>query len=218
MEIFVNCQPGLASSENDVPLGELFQYLRNEFAKQRLVVRGFTLDGTVVIPEDDEATCASTPAKHKKLELDVAAAEVVAMDVLNELASKMPDLSGEAVKITELLQTGEMKTAGERLLRLNNTTQYVVQAISSINALLGNEVAAIQRDGKTINHCITTLGAQLGELKTALDEQDFATVGDVLEFDISQSITLLGSLMGDISEHIQRQLEAAAREIDSDKE
>jgi hypothetical protein len=213
MEIFVNGQAGIAGTDDDVRLGDLFEYLQREFVKQRLLVRAWMLDGEEVFPDGgDEATTAilnSTPEGRSKLEIQVAPFEVIAHDVLVELETGVPELAGKATQITEMLQKSDFAHAREELVRFSNSAMYVSQAMTSISTLLGIDLPKLM-GGTTIQADIEKLGSFLKDVETALNENDFVTVGDILEFDVGPATKALVSLLTLMRQDVEEKLAAAA--------
>lgn len=208
MEILVNGQSGLASAPDDAPLGEVFQHLRVEFAKQRLVVRTFVVDGEEVFPDDNEELCAKTAADIGKLEIQLATLEAVAHDVLDELSEKMPALSAQAVTVTEKLQTGESGVAGEDLQRFVNSVAYVIEALSNIQQLLSIDFSKYDTDEHKVAEEFESLTSQLNDLNEAVKYKDVATIGDVLEFDIAPKVEFFGQVMQKLRDDIRTKVEA----------
>jgi hypothetical protein len=194
MEILVNGQKDIASTEDNVELGDLFDFLRGEFAAQRMAVRGWVLDGGEVFPDEDELLRKRSPAAYKLLEIEVAPFEVIAFDVLRELESNVPELSEKAVGITESYQRGEQAKAAEELRRFIDSVHYVTEAMKTIATLTGIDVSTkMAESGGTEN--LKKLGEYLAALDSALGESDLATVGDVMEFDIAPSIDTLVKML-----------------------
>ncbi len=194
MEILVNGQKGLASTDDDVELGDLFDFLRNEFANQRMAVRTWSLDGTEVFPDEDQLLRKRTPAGYKELRAEVAPFEVVAHDVLQELESNVPELSDKAVQITEAYQRGEQSKAAEELRKFIDSVHYVTEAMKTIANLTGIDVSEkMNESGGTEN--LKKLGEYLSALDGALSDSDLATVGDVMEFDIAPSVDTLVKML-----------------------
>lgn len=194
MEILVNGQSGLASTENDVELGALFNYLRNEYAAQRLVIRRIQLDGKDVFIDEGGPELSDTPEKYQKCEIELAPIEVVAVDVLAELEANVPQLGEKAVLVTELLQKSQFKQAREELQRFIDSTQYVSAALKTINELTGIDMApVIEKAG--LRDDISLLGTHLAGVEAAIKDEDYATVGDIMEFDVSPSVRTLVTLL-----------------------
>ncbi len=207
MEILVNGQANIASSDDNVLIGQLLEYLRGEFGKQRLVARSFVLDGQEIFPDGDDPVLQQTPENFKRLEVNVVGVEVVSYDVLDELGSNMPELSKHAVKVTEMLQTGESTQAGQELEKLNASIFYVINAISSIKQLMGIDLSALSDDDMNVDEFLKNFAKDLQELTQSLKDEDFTMTGDVLEFDLAPQIESLGTLIYRIRDKIREELE-----------
>lgn len=206
MEIFVNGQAGLASTDDDVELGSLFNYLRNEYATKGLVIRRVALDGQEVFIDEGGPVLSETPVKYRKCEIEVAPLEVVAIDVLAELEANVPQLADKAVSITELLQKSKFKEAQEELVRFIDSTQYVFQALKTINELTRIEIGPVV-EAAGIKDDIGALGGHLSGVEAALREEDYATVGDIMEFDVSPGVKTMVTLLSLMRKEIEAELE-----------
>lgn len=206
MEILVNGQAGLASTDDDVELGSLFNYLRNEYASKGLVIRRVALDGQEVFIDEGGPILSETPVNYRKCEIEVAPLEVVAIDVLAELEANVPQLSEKAVSITELLQKSKFKEAQEELVRFIDSTQYVFQALKTINELTRIEIGPVV-EAAGIKDDIGALGGHLAGVEAALREEDYATVGDIMEFDVSPGVKTMVTLLGLMRKEIEAELE-----------
>jgi hypothetical protein len=206
MEILVNGQSGLASTDNDVELGALFNYLRNEYAGKGLVIRRVVLDGQDVFIDEGGPVLSETPEKYQKCEIEVAPLEMVAIDVLVELEANVPQLAAKAVAITEHLQKSEFAKAHKELQRFIDSTQYVFQAVKTINELTGIEMGPVL-EAAGLKDDIGALGGHLAGVETAIREEDYATVGDIMEFDVSPSVQTMVRLLSLMRSEIEAELE-----------
>ena len=196
MEILINGQANLASTDGNVKIGELLHYMAEELVKQRMIAQGYTLDGKEFDPHATPGVLERTAGEFQKLEIDIAPFEVVAYNVVGELIQGTIVLGEETVKVTELFQKGQLQDAAKRLDMLADSTSYVVEALKPVIGLCGFASDTKLKDGKTFDATLATLIDRLTSLKTSLGEKDYATVGDVLEFDIRPSLESLTDAMG----------------------
>lgn len=211
MEIFVNGQPDIVSTDDDVTIGELVHYLREQFAKQRFLVRFFALDGVEYVPEEAQAVESKTPADFQKMEVTVGSFLDVGTDIMNELAEKTPILASEAVAVTEELQSGKVVDAKQRLKRFANTANYIVNAISGVCHLNNIRVGDVT-DGTDIEENLTKFGGFLRDVQVALESEDMTTVGDVMEFDVSPQISSVTELMQRLAKLLAEKSAAEAQQ------
>lgn len=203
MEILINGQPDLAATDDDVELGALFGYLRNEFARQRLVIRQVLLDGNEIHLDENAPELKQSPAKFSKCEIEVAPVEIVAIDVLMELEANVPELANRAILVTELLQKSEFKAARTELQKFIDSTHYVSQAVKMINGLTGIDLTE-KLANTGMRDDLKLLGEHLGNVEKSLAEEDYATVGDVMEFDVSPSVGTLVGLIRVMREEVEQ--------------
>lgn len=193
MKIWINGESGLVETDDDVNVQELHDYLTQELAKQGLVICGFKLDDEDVFFDVASEIHAKQASEFTKCEVDCAGAEQVSWDILCELEDKPAVLSQEAIKITEELQTGKTKEAHERLVRFSNSVSYIINGIAGANGVLGLDFT------KSLNaeeqERLGKVGTYLKDLETAVEEQDFTTVGDVLEFDVAPALGVLTTII-----------------------
>ena len=196
MEIFINGQAGLASSDENVKIGELINYMAEELGKQRMIAQAYTLDGKELNIQETPGVLERQANEFSKLEIDVAPFEVVAQNVVGELIQGTIILGEETVKITELFQKGQLQDASKRLDIFADSVVYVIEALKPIIGLSDFASDTKLKEGKRFDETLTILLDRITGLKTSLEDKDYATVGDVLEFDIKPSLESLTDAMG----------------------
>lgn len=209
MEIYINGQAGIAAVEEDalnLSLGHLYAHLREELTKQCQVIRSVHADGTECFPDEVQADADRPLSSITKLDLEVASFGLVSFEVVQELADKAPSLKEEAVRITEVLQTGNLQDAREKLKIFADTVGYIVQTIGTVAGLVNVKLADVCDDEST-EKGLLKLGEFLKEIDTAINEQDYATVGDILEFDVAPSLDVLLTLLDRLKTYIFERLD-----------
>ncbi|MCA8940452.1 MAG: hypothetical protein KDB07_11615 [Planctomycetes bacterium] len=210
MEIFINGQSGLVSADDDVSVEGIHAYLQQELAKQGLIIQAFVLDGEEVFFDVASDVHGKNLQDYKKLEVQCAPAEQIAWDILTELEDKPSLLGAEAAKVTEELQTGKTKEAHERLVRFSNSISYIINGISGANGVIGSNLAETLSDDE--NERLAKVGEYLTEIDTAIRDEDFTTVGDVLEFDLAPALQVLTAIISRLKADLAERAEGGASE------
>lgn len=86
----------------------------------------------------------------------------------------------------ERIRTGEMEDAMTTLQGVMEGWQAVRDVVDQVAQLAGVELGSLQADEKSGDELIAALGASLTELRDTLKNEDWASLGDVVEYDLDE--------------------------------
>ncbi len=101
------------------------------------------------------------------------------------------------------LRKGELESAMQTLGAIMDTWQAVRDVIAQVAHLAEIEIGTLQIDDQTGAELTKGLSDALTEVRESLQTQDWATLGDVVEYDLQTHATRWSKLLDTMIEHTQ---------------
>jgi hypothetical protein len=125
--------------------------------------------------------------KNHTVFIETAEPKQMARGILDEVEAQLGEadrLRGEAA---DLLQRNNNVKAMEKLSGCFSTWQHAQQSLVGTAQLLKIDLTAIKVGGQSLADMVTQFAGQLKEIKSALENRDFVTLGDLLNYETIQT-------------------------------
>jgi hypothetical protein len=163
-------------------IGEVLSHLKKE---RRLVVQ-VLIDGEE--PDLDRlGTVRRRPLAGHTLYIETADPAEMARQVLAAVEEELIEadrLKGEAA---ELLSSGQNPKAMEKLAGCFGIWQHAQESVEKTGQLLSVELSEIVVKGRPLTELLGQFSEQLRQIKMALENRDFVTLGDILRYETTQT-------------------------------
>jgi hypothetical protein len=179
-------------------VGQVLSHLQKD---NRLVVN-LLIDGQQ--PDLDRiGAVRQSPLADHTLFIETAEPREMALEVLDEVENQLKEadrLKGEAV---DLLQRSGASGAMGKLSGCFSTWHNAHESVVKTAQLLRLNLAEVCVNGSTLAEFLADFTGQLREIKHALENRDFVTVGDVLSYEMTQTTMQWRSALGAVRGLIQ---------------
>ena len=179
-------------------VGQVLAHLQRD---NRLVVN-LLIDGRQ--PDLDRiGAVRQAPLADHTLFIETAEPKEMALEVLEEVENQLKEadrLKGEAVN---LLQRSGASGAMGKLSGCFSTWHNAHESVVKTAQLLRLNLADVCVNGRTLAEFLADFTGQLREIKHALENRDFVTVGDVLSYEMTQTTMQWRSALGAVRGLIQ---------------
>lgn len=137
--------------------------------------------------------------------------ELVA-STLRGVSAAMVDLKQDHAEAAELIQAGKVTDGMERLAKAFRSWDNVRMSVVTGCALLGIQVETLilRTNGPTVHigQCIADLASTLGQVKLALQAQDWSALADLAGYDLQDQADRWTMALNALANHVQSQVAA----------
>ncbi len=163
-------------------LGEVLAHLQ-EHGRIAIEVR---IDGQAPAAIDFEELRARPTDSHD-IVIETADPREMALDALTEMEKALSQTEELHQQAADALQRNEIQPAMQSLGVCLGTWQQAQQCLTQSAALLGIDLNTLQVDDQPIVDIITRFSEQLREIRTALEQQDYVSLSDILTYELSET-------------------------------
>lgn len=178
MSVTVDHQPLPVDALGLKTVGQVLRHLRR--AGDRLVVR-VLIDGREAAAAADRVSAIrSALVNEHTVYIETADPRAMAGGVLDEIESQLGEAERIKTESASLLQRNQIAPAIEKLGGAFTTWQHVQESILKTAQLLRLDLSLIHVEGRALTEMLEECKVHLRQVREALDEHDFARLGDLL--------------------------------------
>ena len=173
-----------------LPVGELGlqtvgQVLAHIARDNRLIVQ-VLIDGQE--PDIDQiGMVRSTPIDGRTIFIETANSGELAQNVLDEVTSQLTSAEQFKQSAADLIQQGQASKALVELGVCIRAWQHAQQSIVKVLELLRIDAADVNVANQPLAQCLANFSLQLRQIKSSLEQRDFVSLGDTLQYETSDT-------------------------------
>lgn len=127
------------------------------------------------------------PLRGHTIYIETAQPQEMALDVLNEVEEQLHEAERIRGEACDLLQSGQAVKALERLGGCFSTWQAAQESVLKTAQLLRIDLSLVSVDGQALIDILAEFTDHLRQIRAALENRDFVTVGDILLYEMTQT-------------------------------
>lgn len=182
MSVTVDHEPLAVKELGFSTVGQVLSHLQKD---NRLVVQ-VLIDGQQPF-FDEVCRLRQTALEGHTIYIETADPRTLAMQVLEEIAAQIEQADPARTEAAELLQKNQTAKALEKLGGCIRVWQDARDAVVKTADLLRINLTSIATDGRPLAQLIEDFSTQLRQIKSALEQRDYVSLGDVLLYEMEQS-------------------------------
>ena len=195
MTILLDAKPLQAGAElsPDSTLGDALNLIQQHLEGGKIIVK-VELDGQPV----DGSTLTlsrSAPLAGHHVAVSTADQKQLALATIGKLAALIEWLAPQHAEIAAALEKGQTAPALQRLGGVLSAWQQIQQSYAGLMTLLQIKLEDVPVRDLTAADVIAEFCKQLTELQTALQNQDFVLLGDILQYEMEGAVKNWMSLL-----------------------
>jgi hypothetical protein len=179
-------------------VGQVLSHLQKD---NRLVVH-VLIDGQEPDLDRIAAVC-SKPLVGHTLFIETAQPKQLALEVLGEVEKQLDEAERLKNDAVQLLQSNQQTKAMEKLAGCFSTWQHAQESIQKTAQLLRVDLARVTVAEKPLTDLLQTFTGQLQQIKSALENRDFVTLGDILTYETTETSNQWRAAIGALRTVIQ---------------
>jgi hypothetical protein len=161
------------------------QVLAHVAKDNRLVVQ-VLIDGQE--PDIDQiGSVRSTPVDGRTIFIETANSAELAINVLDEVVNQLASAEQSRQSAADLLQQGQTSKALCELGVCIRAWQHAQESVVKVLELLRVEAAEVIVAGQPLERCLANFSLQLRQIKSSLEQRDFVSLGDILQYETSDT-------------------------------
>ena len=161
------------------------QVLAHVARDNRLVVQ-VLIDGQE--PDIDQiGSVRATPIDGRTIFIETANSGELAQNVLDEVVNQLSGAEQSKQQAADLFQQGQTSKALCELGVCIRAWQHAQQSIVKVLELLRVEPADVIVANQPLEQCLANFSLQLRQIKTSLEQRDFVSLGDTLQYETSDT-------------------------------
>lgn len=183
MPVTVDSQPLPTEQLGFLTVGDVLAYLQD---KNRLVTN-VLIDGQSPDFGRIPALRGSPLAGHSVF-IETSAPREIALEVLTELERQMDIAEVSRSEAIAHLSRNEPNKALQKLSGCFTTWQTGQESVQKVAQLLRIDLDKIRNDHQTLSHTLDAFAGQLRTIRQSLEDRDYVTLSDTLEYEVTDSI------------------------------
>lgn len=183
MQVYLDRQPLNAEAGSPETLAEWAAYASQQAQAQNRVVVGICCDGRAVQASELEALLDHEASQFQRVDFSTCQTTALASAALAQAAELLGQLSASEASVAGLLNQGQTDKAIEVLQTTFFGWNQVHQAVAKSSQLLNWPLDEMTLDDKPITAVFEQLAGLLGEVRQALESQDYVLLADLLQYE-----------------------------------
>lgn len=215
MNILLDSQPiELPMPVDRATVGQALDAARGKLSGTNLMIFGVRCDGVDVSPEHLDQVLASPAQGFTQLEFITGHPFDVVSVALKQARMALADTFVTVKDASEALAHGRIPEAMSALVRCLNVWGQTHEAIIQGGSLCGLDFEHVVIHDRPLLDWLHDLARQLRGLKGAIESRDHVLLGDILQYELDETLCDWEAMLTGIVEYIERQNPAAQQPVE----
>lgn len=145
----------------------------------------------------------ASPLNGHTLYIETAEPRAMALEVLDEVGVQLQEADRLKAEAVDYLQQNQAAPAMERLSGCFSTWHCAQESVQKTAQLLRIDLESVRVQMQSLKDLMTDFTGQLRQIRTALEDRDFVTLGDILAYETTQTSTQWQQALGAIRQVIE---------------
>lgn len=216
MNIYLDSQPLVTKSlDGNSTVHAALEAAKHQLTSTELLIFGVKCDDQEVSPEDLEKILGMPAARFARVEFISGHPGEVVLSALRQTRMSLADSFTGVKQASECLSKGRVAEAFGALVRCLSVWGQAHEAVVQGMALCGIDAERLIISGRPLLDWLQGLAEQLRGLKGAIESRDHVLLGDILQYELDETLQGWEVMLDGIIAHIERDSNgssAAARE------
>ena len=191
-------------------LKDLVKTFEAQFQNQGEVICQFVING-MALEEDDEARLSQTRVEEiKKLEIRSEKPTALLFEVLKNWQTEIPRIIEQTDELAQTLRQKGPEGHYTAFVNLIDSCQFLIESLVSMDAVVD---VGLFLDRMTWAQNEKEMARAMGQALDSFQKKDFAQLGDVLEYDLANSLQSWFDLLKGLGKDLQEANERDSREL-----
>jgi len=182
-------------------LREVVEQVRQEHLSDRIVV-SVVFDGRQLDDEEVGRCLVETLDEVQRVDFCSAEPRRLAADTLREVGRTLGAVGAEQAGVADKLHAGQVSDAVTQFSDFVQNWQICQKAILECSGLLGQDLTAIEFNGRPVGAYLDDLAERLRELRDAFENRDMVLLADMIEFELPETCRTWETILGHLADTI----------------
>lgn len=185
-------------------LQALIDQVRQAHLGDRLVV-SVAVDGQELLDEELGERLESPLDGVGQLDLASADRWQLAADSLREVAERLGEAAGDQAAVADQLHAGNVAEAVNRFGEFLQVWQSCQQAILGCSGVLGQDLTALECDGRPVREHLDALADRLRELRDTFEARDMVLLADLVQYELPDTCRVWQGILNELASGLAAQ-------------
>ncbi len=185
----------------DETLQAVIDRLQGSRLGENLVV-SVVCDGKPLVDEELTRRLAQPLGDTRQVDLGSANRYALVATALREIAQQLADAGQHQSRSAENFQEGKIAEAMTGFTTFLDAWQMCQRALLECSNLLGEDLTAIECDGRPVREHLDSLADRLRELRGAFEARDAVLLADMIRYELPETCASWQTILGQLAETI----------------
>ncbi len=188
MKVVIDGYEDLVIPEENETLEEFLSEVKEWIKENKRIILKIKLEGKILSGKEKENLFKKKVNEFKILELFTVNSWEWAINSLKEIEENLPEITINIKRVSTFIQRGDHKKAFSLLESCLNAWDWTGRTLEKIGKILALDYTQISFKRESLTDKIKEFLEPLKEANEALKNEDFLTLSDILEYEISPRI------------------------------
>jgi len=206
MKVVIDGYEDLVIPEENETLGEFLSEVEKWIKENKRIILKIKLEGKILSGKEKENLFKKKINEFKVLELFTVNSWEWAINSLKEIEENLPEITINIKRVSTFIQRGDYKKAFSLLESCLNAWDWTGRTLEKIGKILALDYTQISFKRESLTDKIKEFLKPLKEANEALKNEDFLTLSDILEYEISPHIKEEQEIIKQITKVIKQRM------------
>jgi hypothetical protein len=203
MSVYLDYEPFAAESIADPTLEQLLDQARSRLVGSGRLIMSLRCDDHDLSPDQISQMLPEPVSRLGRLDLISADGVQVILETLQQCRREFATTLTDVKAAAELLTAGNISEAMSRLGQALAVWAQVHDATLTSGRLIGIDYSILSVNGVRVADTMTKLVETLRSLKEAIESRDHVLLGDILQYELDETLREWEQMLDGVIEHIQ---------------
>ncbi len=207
MQVYLDDKPIRCDSFPPTAIvSEVINKIKLQLGDTDAIIISLRCNQTDIKPDLLDSVLAGPASQFDRLDLISASSRQVAMDALRQTRTAFEETFAGVKQAADEFAAGQTATGMTTLLDCLAVWTQVNDSVLQSGELLGLDLQTVDFGGKHVINALRELTTKLDEVKAALESRDNVLLGDILRYEMDETLETWKSLLDGFIEHIEKML------------
>jgi hypothetical protein len=204
MPIFLDDQPLAGQLGVDHTIADALAEAQTQLADSGRMVFAMKCDDCELSADQVDAMLSRSISEFKRVQFVSGRCQSLAIETLRDAQRELGESFATVQEAAQHIAAGELSGAMERLAKCLTTWSQIHQAVVLIGQLLKIDFEQIEAGDRPAMRWLELFADQLRDLKDAVISRDHVLLGDLLRYELDETLRGWEQVLASISRHISK--------------
>ncbi len=207
MPILLDKRPiQIAGFDEKMTVGQALEEAKRSLAGSGLMVFGVRCDHREIEPPQLDDVLRKPAGSFDEVEFVTGEPRGIALEAMKQARDALAETFAGVKRAAEAHSTGDLSEAMQIIMRCLGIWSQAHEAVVQGGTLAGLDFESVRVSDRPLLEWIQDLSRQLRNLKEAIESRDHVLLGDILHYELDDTLQGWDHMMGGIIDHLELRL------------